>query len=260
MGNQEMPIEGAESITPTVPRTRRRRRQQAPRQPAPQAAAPRVDTALSPETIAAIAAQVAAVFAQPGGPRLVVPPSVAAAPRTDMDPDGEDFDPLNPKVQAAARARLNRGNKDVPRARGLSDEEVLAMFQEEELGEFDVPREVMLPGQAYGWKLKSVVGKENSGYEAELRRRGWVNVLHEDHPGAFGLREETGPIIRKGLQLMRRPVEMEELRQRYHRLLAKQAVRDKLAQMSQAPAGTGPRTHKDVAPRISRTYEPLPVE
>lgn len=223
-------------------------------------APPRAGTALSPEDIAAIAAQVAQVMAKMQGEpaRRVVPPPRVGATRPAADE--EDFDPLDPKVQRAARERLHGGQAEVPRAEGLSDEEVLAMYQAEELGEFEVPLEMVPPGMALGWKLKSVRGQEDKSSEAELYRRGWTNVNHEDMPGCFGLRGETGPIYKKGLQLMKRPAELDELRHRYFRLLAKQAVRDKIAQMSSAPPGTGPRTHKDVAPRIKRTYEPLPVD
>jgi hypothetical protein len=220
---------------------------------------PRAGTALSTEDIAEIAAQVAAIMQAGAQPSMVVPPprvGVEQAPEDD-----ETMDPLADRVQAQARARLGiAANPAAPRAQGLTDDEVLAMFQEEELGEFDVPNEIKKPGMAYGWKLHTALGRGDSGYEAELRRRGWLSVKHEDHPGAFGTKGETGPILRKGLQLMMRTAEMEELRQRYYRVLAKTAVRDKIAQMASAPPGTGPRTHERVRPSIKRTYEQLPIE
>ena len=239
-------------------------------------AAPHAGSPMSSEQIAELAAKMAAQVVGPAldrvmdriaaleaNPprRIVPPPRVGASPAPAAETEDENFDPLAADVQRAARARLNgNGHAPIPRAQGLSDEEVLAMFQGEELGEFDVPREMIPDGVVYGWKLKEVLGKPNPGYESELRQRQWTAVRHEDHPGAFGGEDESGPIIRKGLMLMRRPAEMEELRQRYYRLLAKQAVRDKVAQMGQAPAGTGPRTHPKVRPDIKRTYEPLPVE
>ena len=70
----------------------------------------------------------------------------------------------------------------MPRASGLSDEEVLAMFQQEELGEFDVPRELIPHGMAYGWKLKAALGKKDFGYQAEA------------DPGVVGWRSSTRTI------------------------------------------------------------------
>ena len=261
----EAEFDSAAEIAPTLAAKNkggrpRGSRSHAGAKPASSAAAPpRAGTALSAEDIAAIAAQVAQVMLAAGKPSMVVPPDRVGATPAPVDED-ESYDPLSPSVQRQAREKLNGGRNVVPRAQGLSDEDVLAMFQEEESGEFEVPNEIKVDGMAYGWKLKSALGKEDSGYEAELRRRQWVNVNYENHPGAFGPKGESGPIVRKGLQLMRRPIEMEELRQRYWRLTAKQAVRDKIAQMASAPPGTAPRTHRDVAPRINRTYEPLPVE
>ena len=220
---------------------------------------PRAGTALSSDDIAAIAIQVAAVMAKMQGepPRRVVPPPRVGAPRSQPD-DDENYDPLDTRVQRAAREKLFAA--DVPRSEGMTDEEVLAMFQSQELGEFDVPDELIPPGMAVGWWTKSVIGREDPSKQAELARNGWVAVKHEDMPGCYGMKGETGPIFVKGLQLMMRPVEMHALRQRYIRLLAKQAVRDKVAQLSSAPPGTGPRTHEKVRPVVKRTYEQLPVE
>jgi hypothetical protein len=269
MESEPTPIIEPRPMPPRQKHARRRQRAAVAKTGAPSAAAP----SMSPDQIAELAARIAKQVAadaiegviaklttpQAMHPKPVVPPVTDAGP-TAGETEGDDFDPLDPKVQRTARQRLNGGAHAVPRAQGMSDEEVLAMFQGEELGEFDVPREIIPDGMVYGWKRKEVVGREDKGYEAELMRRGWTAVLHSDHPGLFGMRDETGPILRKGLMLMKRQAEMEELRQRYWRLTAKQAVRDKVAQMGQAPPGTGPRSHPKLGNTIKRTYEPLPIE
>ena len=75
--------------------------------------------------------------------------------------------------------------------------------------------------------------------------------MASDHPGMFMPEGYQGAIERKGLVLMKRLKEVHELRQRYQRLQAKQAVRDKEAQMGHAPPGTGPRTG------VARLQEPM---
>lgn len=212
------------------------------------------------DAVASVAERLAAVEGQPT-PRRVVPPRAgeAQAPAgVDLD---DSYDPLDPKVQRQARARLGaEPSARVPHATGMTDEEVIAMFQGEEIDEFTVPPDIIPDGLAYGWWAIEVLGKETTGKVAELARRGWTDVRHEDHPGVWGTEGSTGPIVLKGQKLMKRSAEMHALRQQYQRALAKQAVRDKVAQMQNAPPGTGPRTHEKVRPQITRRYEPLPVE
>lgn len=198
-------------------------------------------------------------------PARVVPPRVGAthAARVaggEQIDEAEDYDPLDPRVQREAKRRLRGEGAEVPRAQGLTDAEVLEMFQGEELGEFDVPKELIPDGMVYGWWTREVVGKENRQKDADLARRGWRAVDHERHPGMWGMPGSTGPIMHKGLMLMEVPVEQHQLRERYQRLLAKQAVRDKIAQMSAAPPGTGPRDNPKLNNKVSRVFEPLPIE
>ena len=213
------------------------------------------------DAVASVAERLAAVEGQPT-PRRVVPPRAGEAAQAPAGIDLDDsYDPLDPKVQRQARARLGaESSARVPHATGMTDEEVIAMFQGEEIDEFTVPPDIIPDGLAYGWWAIEVLGKETTGKVAELARRGWTDVRHEDHPGVWGTEGSTGPIVLKGQKLMKRSAEMHALRQQYQRALAKQAVRDKVAQMASAPPGTGPRTHEKVRPQITRRYEPLPVE
>lgn len=143
----------------------------------------------------------------------------------------------------------------------LSDAEVLAMFDQQDQGEFYVPEDMVPDGMVYEWKRQDVFGKDDVSHIAEMRRNGWANVPHERHPGYFGKPDETGPIYRKGCVLMELPADQYALRQRYQHIRAKGQVRDMEAQLGRAPSGTGPRdVSPKIQPRVRRGYEPVPVE
>ena len=130
--------------------------------PSPGTGAPMMGMVLSAEQVAQIAAAAArAVLAEAGigGPKptMVVSPHLA-----DAELEDDNFDPLSPSVQAAARRNASRSR--VPRAQGLSDAEVMSMFEAEDLGEFDIPDEIKQEGMAYGWKAAEVVQKPNASH------------------------------------------------------------------------------------------------
>ena len=145
-------------------------------------------------------------------------------------------------------------------AMDMSDDEVLAMFDQQEHGEFHVPDHIIPEGMVYEWKTRTVFGQEQVSELAELHRMGWAYVPAERHPGYFMPAGHKGEIEKKGLVLMELPADRYALRRRYQTLRARQQVQDKEAQLGVAPAGTGPREHSRVRPQVKRGYEPVPVE
>lgn len=115
-------------------------------------------------------------------------------------------------------------------------------------------------GVSVEWKSYAVAGKTDDYYIASLKRQGWELMDAEDFPDLVpeGAR---GPIIKEGMALMGRPMELTLQAIAEQERLARGMVRDKEKQLGLAPAGTGPRDHPDVRPRISKeVMRPVPVE
>lgn len=74
------------------------------------------------------------------------------------------------------------------------------------IDEFQVPPGVIPPGWSWEWKNQTVLGEPNKSYEAELAQVGWEPVMTESYPGVFLPVGQKGPIIRKGMILMERPM------------------------------------------------------
>src|SRR5580658_5806919 len=110
------------------------------------------------DAVTAVAERLAAVEGQPT-PQRVVPPRAGHAEIPTADALDDSYDPLDPKVQRQARARIGaEPNPRVPHATGMTDEEVIAMFQGEEIDEFTVPPDIIPDGLAYGWWAIEVLG------------------------------------------------------------------------------------------------------
>ena len=177
----------------------------------------------------------------------------------------DDTDPLA-EAMASARPRkpglkLNAEPLRQPIRRALSDEELLAKYNDEEDGRFDIPPGLEPLGMKYEWKSKTVIGKENLTGMSRYMRRGWQFVPAERHPGFWTTAGAPGPIELEGMVLMEIEAEMYDELRRVDRLRAKEPVRGIYERLSAAPPGTAPRdAHPRTKPQVSRTYEPLPVE
>jgi hypothetical protein len=66
-------------------------------------------------------------------------------------------------------------------------------------------------------------------------------------------------ILRKGLMLMECPTEIVDDRKRIDQKNAREQVRHKEAQIAGAPDGQFTRDHAQARPKISKSYEAIPV-
>ena len=178
----------------------------------------------------------------------------------------DDGDPLAEAMAASRKKplKLSAGPMRPPmHDRPLSDEELLAKYDDQEDSRFDIPDGMEPPGMKYEWKSRAVLGKDNVLGMSRYLRRGWQFVPAGRHPGYWTSADAspTGPIDYDGMVLMEiEAATYHELR-RVDRLHAKAPVRGIYDRLSAAPPGTGPRdAHPKTMPRVSRTYEPLPVE
>ena len=115
------------------------------------------------------------------------------------------------------------------------------------------------PGWSYEWKMKSVLGQEDPTYQTQLARTGWEAVPSNRHPDMMPIGEKYAIIERKGMVLMERPLAITEEVKRLDLRNARDQVRQKEAQLNQAPDGTMTRDHAQVRPKIKKGFEPMPI-
>jgi len=143
----------------------------------------------------------------------------------------------------------------------LSDEELMAKYDQQEAGDFAIDPTHPPEGMIYQWITHEVIGQEQPGHVASFLRNQWKPVPAMRHDGYYMQRGFEGQITRKGMGLYELPEELATERRRYDRLKARQQVRDKEAQMIYAPPGTAPRdAHPKTMPRISKGYVPMEVD
>lgn len=110
-------------------------------------------------------------------------------------------------------------------------------------------------GMSYEWKRVTVYGKGDPTYDVLMREQGWEPVASARHPELVA-DGHIGPIIRDGLMLMERPVELTEEAMAEDRNAARAAVSVKKQQLGEAPAGTFERNVTEVR----KSYEPMPID
>ena len=93
----------------------------------------------------------------------------------------------------------------------------------------------------------------------QLAQTGWEPVPADRHPELMPKGYKGADIMRKGQILMERPEELTAEARMYERRAAAAQVRNKEAQLNQAPDGTLTRDHALARPKISKGYEPMPV-
>ena len=123
---------------------------------------------------------------------------------------------------------------------------------------FYIPPEVVPNHYSYEFKRHSVVNQTDATYEAELQRNGWRVVNHETHPGVFAPIGSKGPIMVRGLMLMRRPMILTEQAREDDRRRSVDQERSKRASFEEAamrglqsnspPPGIKPAINKAVMP------------
>ena len=114
-------------------------------------------------------------------------------------------------------------------------------------------------GMSYEWKTVSVFGKEDPSYNVMLRDQGWEPVTSDRHPDMVA-EGYKGPIIRDGLMLMERPIELTREAQAEDRAAAREVIQTKKQQMGEAPAGTLPREAPNLQNYNRTSYEALPID
>ena len=127
--------------------------------------------------------------------------------------------------------------------------------------QFYIPVEEIPEGLSYEWKRVSNVGLEDPFYIAQMREQGWEPVDPRRHPNWVPPGYKEPCIIKGGLMLMERPIELTREAQAENRQLAKKQVREAEQRLGMAPKDTLTRNYPGVEPKLTKEYmRPVPIE
>ena len=133
---------------------------------------------------------------------------------------------------------------------------------------FDIPLDEIPPGSSYEWKRYSVSGQtadHDPFYLASMRRQGWEPVDPKRHPTWVPPGFDKPYIIRDGLILMERPIELTQEARDEVRKLSRQQMVEAEQRLGMAPKIDGKdtltRQHKDLNNRVEKQMmRPVAIE
>jgi hypothetical protein len=111
-----------------------------------------------------------------------------------------------------------------------------------------IPVEEIPEGSSYEWKRWTVIGQEDPFYIAQMREQGWEPVSPKRHPTWVTPDWKLPYIIKGGMILMERPIELTEEARAEQRTLARQQVREAEARLGRTPGNT----HQRLAPKVTK--------
>ncbi len=117
---------------------------------------------------------------------------------------------------------------------------------------FYFPVEDIPEGSSYEWKRYSNMGEENPYYIAQMREQGLEPVLASRHPTYVPPGYKDPHIIKYGMILMERPIELTQEARAEQRQLARTQVREAEQRLGMTPKDTGTRDMEGVRPRVVR--------
>jgi hypothetical protein len=176
---------------------------------------------------------------KPRKPKLTAAREAAHQPKTissRTDVHMEDHDP--------SRVRTRRRNSTI-------NEDI-----------FFLPVDEIPADLSYEWKRYSNVGEVNPFYIAQMREQGWEPVPPSRHPSWVPPGYKEPHIIKSGLILMDRPIELTKEAQREQRQLAVRQIREAEQRLGRTPEGQLSRDADErVKPRITKEWNrPIPIE
>ena len=126
---------------------------------------------------------------------------------------------------------------------------------------FYIPLDQIPEGSSYEWKRFSVSGQEDPYYIAQMREQGWEPVDPKRHPTWVPPGYDKPSIIKGGMILMERPMELTNEARAEQRQLAKRQVREAEQRLGKTPQGELTRELDEVEPRVVKEYmRPMSIE
>ena len=174
-----------------------------------------------------------------GRPRKVIPETVETV--STRQPMRAEMREPDPRSAAAKRAQ-----------------EILDNIGQADEGQDDFRTPTAPDGWTYEWKRNTLFNQEDPAYMTSLLRTGWEAVPAKRHPEMMPIGASKS-IERKGMILMERPAEVTRKFEEADKRRARLQMRAKEEQLGSAPQGQFGRDHAQAAPKINKSYEPLPV-
>jgi len=172
--------------------------------------------------------------------------------------DGETV-PAMPLRSRGATAPVRTAARAEPRPEGQREQVRTRTRQRPgTIDKFHLDAHLIPDGMSYEWKRQTVMGAPDPSYDQAMAENGWEPVDSSRHP-QFMPQGHKGPIVRDGLVLMERPVELTQEARAEDRMMAREQVQVKERQLSSTPDGTFTRDHATARPRVSKSYEPMPI-
>jgi hypothetical protein len=137
-------------------------------------------------------------------------------------------------------------------------QEILENIGQADEGQDDFRTPKAPDGWTYEWKRNTLFNQEDPAYMTSLLRTGWEAVPAKRHPEMMPIGAMKS-IERKGMILMERPAEVTRKFEEADKRRARLQMRAKEEQLGSAPQGQFGRDHAQAAPKINKSYEPLPV-
>ena len=147
------------------------------------------------------------------------------------------------------------------RARRKAEEIIKSLGDiSETTDDFYIPPDIIPDGWTYEWKRHSILNEQQDIYLNERRRFGWDFVPAKRHVELSPIGWTGDLILRKGMVLMERPVEVTEYIKSHDRKAARDLIKVKEDQLSAAPSGQFERSNKDQSlVKIKKSVEPMPI-
>jgi hypothetical protein len=161
-----------------------------------------------------------------------------------------------PPLRQPVETSMDRAARRTLELRGHFTNGVL----DEGADEFYINPAIIPEGWSYEWKQYSVLGEEQGSYQVTLARTGWEPVPSDRHPELMPRNTKEKTVMRRGMQLMERPLEITLEAKQLERDKARRQVRIKEEQLTAAPPGQFGRDNKgEPLTRLGKSYEAMPV-
>lgn len=204
--------------------------------------------------------------------QLVADPSetIAAKPKAKGWPKGK---PRGPRV--ALREPTREANSEPLRDVEYTPDGKIVVFSSSGEGltrkrtissdQFHIPAHLIPHGMSYQWNTVEVMGQPQVQHQIGMRENGWRSVPLSRHADMFGYPGYKGnEIIRDGLRLEERPIQLTQEAEREEAAKANRLVRDQLEQhgltqkMPEGFSRENPNLRRMERQGTSRTYAPAP--
>lgn len=184
----------------------------------------------------------------PGRPRKIIETETLEAPMVDFDRNEE---------RQAKEAPVSRGLREASlRAEEIRNKMRGEQFDSQVYDEFYIDPRVIPEGWDYNWKRESIAGQIDDDHLIEMRMSGWEPVDAKRHPEMMPT-GYTGPIRKKGMILMERPMEITNMAQDRELSTAREVVAAKEKSLGMSPSGTFERDRSKTG--VRKSYQPINV-